>query len=118
MGNRIWPPTVADIKEDQTITVSTDDDRLQMVLDAAIAHFEDVRGDEINFTGDIFDCNPPPTDAHWLGVVRQAVRWADRRRSADGLIISGDTGTSRVPAFDPDIERLLGLGRYRGPVSA
>jgi hypothetical protein len=116
MGNRVWPPTVDDLKADQTVTVTADDAVLGTCLDAAIAHFEDVRGGEINFTGDILDCNPAPTDTQWLGVLRQAARWADRRRSADGIIVAGDLGTTRVPSFDPDIERMLGLGRYRGPV--
>jgi hypothetical protein len=29
-----------------------------------------------------------------------------------------ELGAARIPSFDPDIERLLKIGRYRGPVFA
>jgi hypothetical protein len=30
----------------------------------------------------------------------------------------GEMGTARVTSFDPDIDRLLRIGRHRGPVIA
>jgi hypothetical protein len=30
--------------------------------------------------------------------------------------LGNDLGSARVPSVDPDIERLLGIGRYRGPM--
>lgn len=59
-----------------------------------------------------------PTEDLFLGTIRLAHRWHVRRRSPDGLVNMSDLGTARVPSFDPDIERLLGIGRYSGPVFA
>lgn len=59
----------------------------------------------------------PPADLK-LGTLRLAGRLHSRRRSPDGLVFAGDYGSSRIPAIDPDIERLLGIGRFRGPVFA
>ena len=28
----------------------------------------------------------------------------------------GELGSARIPSFDPDIEALLGVGRYRPPM--
>jgi hypothetical protein len=48
--------------------------------------------------------------------VRLASRWHTRRRSPDALIEMGELGASRVPSFDPDIDRLLRIGRHALPV--
>ncbi|MBB2500264.1 hypothetical protein H5411_14160 [Amycolatopsis echigonensis] len=53
-----------------------------------------------------------------LGTVRLAAREFARRRSPEALIDMGELGSARIPSFDPDIERLLGIGRFRGPVFA
>lgn len=60
---------------------------------------------------------PPPPDLH-LGTLRLAGRWHTRRRSPDGLVAMAELGMGRVPSFDPDIERLLKIGRFRGAVFA
>lgn len=115
-----WPPTIEDLKDDKSITLgdSRDDTRLQRNLNAAIAYVERVRAGEFNFDGDpVSDLPDPPADME-LGVLRQAARWYIRPRSPDGLVDMGELGTGRVPSFDPDIERMLGIGRYRGPVFA
>lgn len=109
--SRTWPPTVADVKTDTSIKIDTDDDRLSMVLDAAIAYVQDKRK-RFNYTADPLSCDPDPTDDLWLGTVRLAGRWHIRRRSAAGQIYGGDGATDTVPYVDPDIERLLGIGRF------
>lgn len=116
-----WPPKLELLKSDLGSEFDQvddrDDERLQLVLDAAVAQVEQVRTD-FNYTNDVLSDAPEPTDALVLGTVRLAGRWHTRRRSPDGLIAGGDFGSSRVPSFDPDIERLLGIGRFRGPVVA
>jgi transposase len=107
-----WPPTVDDVKTDAAITVSADDARLAQVLNAAIAYVTRVRP-RFNYEADPLSCDPAPTDDLWLGTVRLAGRWHTRRRAAAGQIYFGETGASdSVPFVDPDIERLLGIGRF------
>lgn len=114
-----WPPTLPQLKDDMGIAADDvrDDDRLQVVLDAAVGKVEEVRPD-FNYSNDPLSEAPLPSDALVLGTVRLAGRWHTRRRSPDGLITADQFGSTRVPSFDPDIERLLGIGRYRGPVVA
>lgn len=109
---RTWPPTVQDVKDDQQITVDTDDDRIAMNLDAAVAFVRDKRK-RFNYDNDPLCDFPPPTDDLWLGTVRLAARWKSRTRSVDGLVDMGELGAGRVPTVDPDIERMLGIGRYQ-----
>lgn len=111
-----WPPTLDALKAEMQIEWSDDtsDDSLTLTLDAAVAFVERVRAD-LNFTT---TGTNRPTAEHILGTLRLAARWYTRRRSPDALIQMGELGAARVPSFDPDIERLLGIGRYRGPVFA
>jgi hypothetical protein len=106
-----WPPTVADVKIDAGITVDTDDTVLATELAAAVAFVRDKRK-RFNYDADPLCDLPNPTDDLWLGTVRLAGRWHSRRRSVDGLVDMGDLGAARVPSVDPDIERLLGIGRF------
>jgi hypothetical protein len=111
--SRTWPPSIQDVKTDASIDTSVDDDRLQIVLDAAVAYVQRVRP-RFNYDADtlLSDTVPDPTDDLWLGTVRLAGRWHSRRRSVDGLVDMGEMGAGRVPSVDPDIERMLGIGRY------
>lgn len=120
-----WPPTLDELALDmsdrttppETIKAQSGD-VLQIVLDAAVAFVERVRPG-FNYTNDATSDCPAPTKDMRLGTLRLARRWYDRRRSPDGLVYQGDDGgSSRIPSVDPDIERLLGIGRYRGPVFA
>jgi hypothetical protein len=111
------PPELADLKQDLNIPDTRDDAVLQVELDAAIAYAMAVRP-ELNYDADVFNPRPAPSAAFRLGVIRQAGRWHARRRSPDATIAMGDLGTSRVPSFDPDIERMMGIGRYKGPTFA
>lgn len=61
--------------------------------------------------------NAPDRDTH-LGTIRLAARWYARRLTPSALIELGDLGGARVPSFDPDIERLLRIGRFRKSVVA
>lgn len=112
-----WPPDLAALKVDAGVPDDRDDARLQQVLDAAVGLVERVRP-TFNYAGDLDSELPAPTEDLALGTLRLAGRWHTRRRSPDGLVAAGEFGTSRVPAFDADIERLLGIGRYAGPVIA
>lgn len=93
-----------------------DDERLQRVLDAAVAFVERVRKGQFNFDRDPL-CDLPAPDADLkLGTLMLARRWDTRRRSPDGLVTMVDQGQARVLSFDPDIDRLLRLGRHARPV--
>lgn len=105
-------PTLASVKLDAGITDDRDDAILQQELDAAVDYVMRVRRN-LNYNGDITNSNPAPGRDFVLGVQRQVIRWHARRRSPDATIAMGDQGTSRVPQFDPDIERMLGIGRYK-----
>lgn len=109
-----WPPTLADLKTDlgpEYTTPDPKDAQLQQVLDAAVSFVERVRP-EFNYDADPLVELPEPSPDLVLGTVRLAGRWHTRRRSPDGLVSMGELGTGRVPSFDPDIERLLGIGRF------
>src|SRR5690606_41855670 len=93
------------------------DDRLRQVLDAAVVFVERV-GPGFNYQAESGSDLPYVPDDLRLGTLRLAGRWHTRRRSPDALIEMGELGASRVPGVDPDIERLLGIGRYRAPVIA
>lgn len=113
----MWPPTLDDLKRDKDISDTRDDAALQPNLDAAIAFVERVRP-EFNYSGDELSELPEPTADMFLGTIRLALRWFARRKSPEALIELGELGSARIPSFDPDIERMLGIGRYKGPVLA
>lgn len=112
-----WPPTLDDLKNDRNIDATDDraDARLQVTLDAAVAFVERVRPE---FRFDTDDATqtflPVPTADLWLGTLRLAGRWHERRRSPDALIQMAEMGAGRVPSFDADIDRLLGIGQKVG----
>jgi hypothetical protein len=111
-----WPPMLWELKEDAKLSQDdhTDDDRLQMTLDAACAFYERVKANKLDFTNAPITELPKPTKDNRLGILRLAHRWHVRRRSPQMLASMGDLGDARIPSFDPDIERLLGIGRKRG----
>lgn len=108
----LWEPNLADLKDDMGIALSDtrDDDKLQAMLDAAIAFVYRVRTDLV-LSGPGFATDSVPDLC--LGTLRLAGRWHTRRKSPDGLVqLGNELGSGRVPAFDPDIERLLRIGRF------
>lgn len=114
-----WPPTLADLKGEMKVPVNVveDDVNLTRDLEAAIAYVVRTRTDLDFGTYPLPGTKVPDADT-WLGTLRLAVRWNTRRRSPEALIDAGEMGSARVPSFDPDIDRLLRIGKYRGPVIA
>lgn len=112
-----WPPELDELKEDMSIADADtrDDARLQRCLDAAVKVVGRLREGDYNFTADPDSVLPEPDADISLGTIRLAWRWHVRRRSPDALVALADLGTARVPAFDSDIEMLLGVGRHREP---
>lgn len=115
-----WPPQLWELKQDASLRPddTKDDDRLQQTLDAAVSFYERVKSGKIDFTNSVLPELPTPTSDMRLGIVRLAYRWHIRRRSPAMLMALGDLGETRLPSFDPDIERLLQIGRRRGFVFA
>lgn len=116
-----WPPTLDELKLDmrdsgtEPLSPGPDGDaRLQQTLDSAVSYVEDVRP---VFRYDITDPDQydlPEPNAHLrLGTMRLATRWHARRRSQDAMVSVADFGASRVTTSDPDIDRMLGLGKHR-----
>jgi hypothetical protein len=123
----VWPPQLEDLKHEMRLTDDRDNSRLQAVLDAAIDRVSELRAGDFDFSGgppltdlDLTDdVYPLPVPGHriCLGAIRLAWRWYTRSKSPDGLVdLGNDLGSARVPSIDPDIEQLLGVGRYRGPM--
>lgn len=114
-----WPPQLRDVlKELPDRDVGDEVDPVLLArLDAAVAYVEGDRGraGEFNFSGAATGLPDPPRDV-FLGTVLLAMRWYNRRNSPDGLVDLGELGSARIPSVDPDIERMLGVGRFRAPM--
>lgn len=111
-----WPLTVEDLRQDadgsdNAELATWDDERLQMVLDAAVSWVRDVRP-QFNYDGSSTSTLPEPTQNHMLGILRLAGRWHNRRSSPNGIVDMGEMGGSRITSYDPDIDRLLRIGRW------
>lgn len=104
------------VEMDIDVTDTRDDERLTSALDAAVAFVERVRKGQFNFDADPLSDLPEPTADLKLGTLMLARRWNTRRRSPDGLVAMSDQGSARVAASDPDIARLLRIGRHARPV--
>lgn len=115
-----WPPDVDELRndmksDDPELNVDQlDVQRLQSVLDAAVTFVQRVRP-KFNYAGDLGSELADPSPDLRLGTLRLAGRWHTRRRSPDALIEMGEMGSSRVPSIDPDIDRLLRIGRHALP---
>lgn len=88
--------------------------RLERVFDAAVEFVERIHCGRFNFTGQPSTL-PVPNFNLKLGTVMLAKRWHTRRRSPQMLVSAADMGAARVPSFDPDIDRLLRLGKHAVP---
>jgi hypothetical protein len=108
-----WPPTLADYKADQKVTDDDYDVMHQQNLDAAIAVVERLHEGTFNFDADPLSDLPEPGTDIYLGTIRLAGHWYKRRDTPQGLMQMNDLGVLRVASFDPDIERLLRIGRFR-----
>lgn len=117
----LWPPQLLDFKTHLGIPDNRDDAALTQVLDAAAALVERELWGDFDFDGGELDEAghplPTPTPDVTTGVLYQAARWWSRRRSPDGLVVdASELGSARVPSLDSDIERMLGVGRWRRPM--
>lgn len=111
-----WPPQLQDVKEYVGVSDNRDDATLIAALDAAVSYVEDVLAGSYNFIGDPLSLLPAPSPRVVQGTLLYAFRLHNRRRSPDGTIDMGELGAARIPSNDPDIERLLGIGRWRAPM--
>lgn len=117
-----WPPELQDLRGYVGVSDNRDDVTLRSALDAAIDYVagpEGVRAGEFNFSGVTTGAEsllPEPTAKVAQGTLLYAFRLHNRRRSPDGTVDMGELGTARIPSNDPDIERLLGIGRWRPPM--
>lgn len=116
-GFGVWPPSLVDLRVDMGDRDDQDDskdDRMSMVLDAAIQHVRNIKGWKYDLAAveESGVVKPPPTVDIILGTLRFAGRWHSRRSAPDNLVTLGDAGGLVVPGFDSDIERLLQVGRY------
>lgn len=89
-----------------------DRERLERCFDAAVEFVERIHRGRFNFTGSPQSTLPAPSKNLKLGTLMLARRWDTRRRSPQGLVDMGELGSTRVLSFDPDIDRLLRLGRH------
>lgn len=117
-----WPPVLADLKLDASIDPADtrDDTALAQMLTASVGFVQRRHRGRYDFgLGEIGDdVLPAPDPDMVLGAVRLAMRWHTRRRSPDALVSMGELGSGRVPSFDPDIDRMLRIGRYSPSVIA
>jgi hypothetical protein len=117
-----WPPSLADLKDYVGVSDDRDDVTLMTALEAAIDYVTGPKGvlrGAYNFTGATTGDEsllPAPSMRVAQGTVRYASRLHNLRRSPDGTIDMGELGNARIPTNDPEIERLLGIGRWRGPM--
>jgi len=107
-----WPPTLADLKVELRAEDQRDDPVMARKLAAAIAFVERVKTDpDLGYfvpgynVGDLVE-----------GTLLLAARLYARRNSPDGLIAMGELGSTNVPGFDADIDRMLEIGRYGGSI--
>jgi hypothetical protein len=100
--------TAADLPEAEAL-------RLQRVLDASVYFVERIHRGRFNFNGALGSLLPVPNSDLVLGTLMLAKRWHTRRRSPQLLVSAGAAGQARVPGIDPDIERLLRIGRHAIP---
>jgi len=113
-----WPPTLANLKVDMGVQADDlrKDDQLTYDLNAAFAFVKDRKKGVYRF--DLTDPDqlelPEPDHDFRLGILRLAARWNDRRRTKDGMVQMQELGIGRVASTDPDIDRMLRLGRFNG----
>jgi hypothetical protein len=111
-----WPPELQDLKDYVGVSDNRDDATLAAALQAAVDYVSGVLAGSYNFTGDVLSVLAEPGAAVVQGTLLYAFRLHNRRRSPDGTVDMGELGTARIPSNDPDIERLLGIGRWRPPM--
>lgn len=117
----MWPPQLPDLKDRMGVSDERDDVVLSRHLLAAVAYVERELDGDFDFAGgevdDDGDPLPDPTADVFEGAVRLAMRWRALDRSPNGLVVDlSEAGAARIPSIDADVERLLGVGRFRRPM--
>lgn len=120
-----WPPMLAELKDDLAIEAEEveDDDALVRRLNAAVTFVQRARKDAFLTSDDGTLVEPieyaaPERESQTLelGTLMLAGWLFARRRSPDGVLFMAETGTTRMPTnLDPDIARLLRIGRHAKP---
>lgn len=111
IDNYAWLP-LARVKAALGRVVPGTDDDLEAARRAAAEWVEDHRRDLVWL--DATEADVPPTV--WMGAVLLTNRILSRRGSPQGLAELGEFGPAAIIRSDPDVERLLGIGRYGRPV--
>lgn len=93
------------------LKVSVDTDGLEELRQEVASYVEDVRRDLLSEDGSTFAATPRIV----LGAKMLGSRLWSRRSSPAGIASFAEFGPAVVLRYDPDIERLLGLGRYGRP---
>lgn len=83
---------------------------------AATAYVERQRADLLLYDVDGVPVDYEPTPDVLAGAMLLAARLHARKSSPTGLASYGEFGPAAVLRFDPDLERLLAVGRYARPV--
>ncbi|MGH9252167.1 MAG: hypothetical protein ACRD0W_22020 [Acidimicrobiales bacterium] len=118
----MWPPALIELKDDLAIPDedTEDDAALQRRLGAAVRFVQRIRKDAFLTSDDGTLIEPAEyslagsmeAETLELGTLMLAGRLFARRRSADALLFMAETGTTRVPFTDEDLNRLLRIGRH------
>jgi hypothetical protein len=90
------------------LSESIDDEAMQQFCNGAASYVEGRRGDL--FVGDPAAFAPTPSVQ--LGAALLAYRFYSRRTSPLGVIGFTEDGAAGILKDDPDIARLLGIGRH------
>lgn len=112
-----WPPTLVELRSERKLTDGREDERLTRALDAAIDYVADPDEGVRTDLAARFTAGSVPNTI-WLGTLRLAARLHDRLRSPDGSVVFDEGLVGRVAGGDPDIDRLLGVGRFGRSVFA
>jgi len=112
-----WPPTLAELRAERKLADGREDERLTRCLEAAIEWVADpVEGARADLAASFAALTAPASVK--LGTLRFAARLHDRLRSPDGTVMFDEGLLGRVAGGDPDIDRLLGVGRFGRSVFA
>lgn len=113
MSDHAWLP-IADVRSHMGVPVGDPDpDGLELARKAAAAYVERVRPDRFGVEDGVDVAHID--DAILAGAVILTARLYARRQSPAGIASYGEFGPAPVLRLDPDVERLIGVGRYARP---
>lgn len=102
--------TTTDVRTWTKDLQNTPDAALQLAVDAASSYVVSVRPEYVSESGDTYH----PAAEIKLGAIMLAARWFARRGTELGATSTGygDFGTETILRHDPDVARMLLLGRF------